>query len=111
MSEFVYLYRGAQAGAGSPEQAQKHMQKWMTWLKDLADQGHIKDMGQPLDRTGKIVRREPRSVTDGPFAEKDIVGGYTLVIAKDINEAVELSLGCPVFDNGGFVEVRPIMKM
>jgi hypothetical protein len=39
------------------------------------------------------------------------VGGYTLVSAKDLDEAAELSKGCPIFDRGGLVEVRPIMKM
>jgi hypothetical protein len=51
-------------------------------------------------------------VTDGPFAEvKDLVGGYSLIEAKDLAEAAELSKGCPVFERNGFVEVRPIMKM
>jgi hypothetical protein len=51
-------------------------------------------------------------VTDGPFAEsKDIVGGYTLVQARDLDEAVELSKGCPIFEGEGVVEVRPIMQM
>ena len=38
MSEFVYLYRGGEAGR-SPEAAQQVMQKWMTWLKDLGEKG------------------------------------------------------------------------
>jgi len=51
-------------------------------------------------------------VTDGPFAEaKDLVGGYTLIEAKDLAEAAELSKGCPIFERNGFVEVRPVMKM
>jgi hypothetical protein len=39
------------------------------------------------------------------------VGGYSVVIAKDLMHATELSQGCPIFDNGGFVEVRPVMAM
>ena len=51
-------------------------------------------------------------MTDGPFAEaKDVIGGYTIVEASDIDQAVELSKGCPIFEDGGAVEVRPIMKM
>jgi len=112
MSDFVYLYRGGQRmPAPSPEQAQQQMQKWMTWLKDLADKGQIKDMGHPLERDGKIVKG-PKAVTDGPFAEaKDIVGGYTIVSARDLDHAAELSAGCPIFEAGGFVEVRPVQKM
>jgi hypothetical protein len=111
MSEFVYLYRGAERG--SPEQMQQRMQKWMAWMKELEAKGHIKDRGQPLERTGKLVKGKQKTVTDGPFAEaKDVVGGYTLIEARDLEEAVELSKGCPIFEaEGAAVEVRPVMKM
>jgi hypothetical protein len=111
MSEFVYLYRGGEAGR-SPEEAQQVMQKWMTWLKDLGAKGHIKDQGQPLEPTGKLVKGKQKTVTDGPFAEtKDVVGGYTLIEARDLDQAVQLSKGCPIFEVDGAVEVRPVMKM
>ena len=67
MSEFLYLYRGGDSGR-SPEVMQETMQKWMTWLKDLAQKGHIKDQGQPLERSGKLVKGKQKSITDGPFA-------------------------------------------
>jgi hypothetical protein len=111
MSEFLYLYRGGDTGR-SPEKAQQMMQKWMTWMKELGSKGHIKDQGQPLERTGKLVQGSRKTVTDGPFAEaKDVVGGFTLVEARDLDQAVELSKGCPIFEVEGAVEVRPVMKM
>jgi len=110
MGDFLFLYRGGER-ATSPEQSEKVMQKWMTWMKELADRGHMIQRGQPLEETGKVVRRD-KSVTDGPFAEaKDVVGGFTLVSAKDLSQAAELAKACPIFDNGGFVEVRPVMEM
>jgi len=112
MSQFLYLYRGGRSEPPSPEKAQQIMQKWMTWLKGLGDQGHLKDQGQPLEPGGKVVRGKAKTITDGPFAEaKDLVGGFTLVEARDINEAVELSKGCPILEEDGAVEVRPIMIM
>jgi hypothetical protein len=111
MNEFVFLYRGGETGR-SPERAQQMMQKWMAWFKELTDSGHVKDRGQPLERAGKLVNGKPKTVTDGPFAEaKDVVGGYTLILAKDLNDAVELSKGCPILDVDGQVEVRPVMKL
>jgi len=111
MSQFVYLYRGVEPGR-SPEQMQQSMQKWMDWMKELTEKGHIKDMGQPLELTGKLVKGKKKTVTDGPFAEtKDVIGGYTLVEARDLDQAVELSKGCPIFEGGGAVEVRPVMKL
>lgn len=111
MSEFLFLYRGGEVGR-SPEVAQQTIQKWMTWMKDLGAKGHLKDQGHPLERTGKLVKGQKKAVTDGPFAEtKDIVGGYSLIEAKDLSQAAELSLGCPIFEFGGSVEVRPIMQL
>ena len=40
---------------------------------------------------------------------KEMVGGYTMVKASDMNEAIKLAEGCPMFDMGGTVEVRDIM--
>ena len=111
MTEFVFLYRGG-ARDRSPEQMQQMMQKWMAWMKDLGANGHLKDRGQPLERAGKLVQGKQKTVTDGPFVEaKDVVGGYTLIEAEDLSEAVELSKGCPIFEVEGAVEVRPVMKL
>ena len=111
MSEFLFLYRGGESG-GSPERMQQTMQKWMAWLKELGEKGHLKDQGQPLERTGKLVKGRQKTVTDGPFPEaKDIVGGYTLIEARDLAQAAELSKGCPIFESDGAVEVRPVMKI
>ncbi|HJU90036.1 MAG TPA: YciI family protein [Gemmatimonadaceae bacterium] len=111
MTEYLFLYRGGNRPT-SPQDAQAVMQQWMTWMQELAKSGHMKDRGQPLEHAGKVVTGKSRVITDGPYAEaKDLVGGYTLITAKDLDEAAELAKGCPVFDRGGSVEVRPVMKM
>ena len=111
MSEFLYVYRGGRTPNASPEQMQQTMQKWMAWMKELGEKGHMKDPGHPLEPNGKLVSGTRKSVTDGPYAEKDVVGGYTLIDARDLVQATELSKGCPILDTGGTVEVRPIMKL
>ena len=111
MSEFLFIYRGGNLPDRSPEQLQQTMQKWMSWMKELGAKGHLKDAGHPLDATGKTVKGTKKAVTDGPYAEKDLVGGYSLISAKDLNQAVELTAGCPIFDVDGAVEVRAIMAM
>jgi hypothetical protein len=111
MSDFVYLYRGGERPT-APEAMQQNMQKWMKWMKQLADTGHLKERGHPLEREGKLVTGKSRAVTDGVFAEtKDVINGFTLIQARDLGQAVELSSGCPILDVGGVVEVRPIMQM
>jgi len=39
------------------------------------------------------------------------VGGYSLIEARDLAQAAELSKGCPILERDGSVEVRPIMQM
>jgi len=110
MSEYLFLYRNGEKL--SPEAMQQQMGKWMSWLKELGDKGVLKSAGQPLERAGKLVSGAKRTVTDGLFAEaKDVIGGYSIVEARDLDHAVELSNGCPIFAVGGAVEVRPTMKM
>src|SRR5215468_2142209 len=113
MSEFLYVYRGGGGprSISSPEQMQQIMQKWMTWMQGLADKGHLKDRGHPLEPEGKLVAGQGKQVTDGPYAEKDLVGGYSLIEARDLAQAAELSKGCPILERDGSVEVRPIMQM
>ena len=111
MAEFLYLYRGGDEPK-SPAEGQEVMQKWMAWMKELGEKGHLKAVGSPLEKTGKLVSGKQKVVSDGPFVEaKDLIGGYTLVVAKDIDDAVEASKGCPIFIANGAVEVRPILQM
>jgi hypothetical protein len=116
MAKFIYFYRNTpeerHANMGTPEKAQQSMARWMTWMRDLESKGHLANAGQPLDGGGKVVRGPSKSITDGPFIEaKDVIGGYTIVEAKDLAEAAELAKGCPALDGNGTVEVRPVMRM
>jgi hypothetical protein len=110
---FMYLLRGGVSETTlSPEQMQKLTEKYMNYIQSLRDKGNF-IAGEPLEETGKIVSAERgRKVTDGPFTEsKEAVGGYFLIRAKDLDEAVALSRDCPILANGGEIEVRPIQKI
>ena len=117
MSEFVLLFRindaDQRAALGTPEQAQRSMELWLAWIRELETGGHLKSRGEPLERAGKVIRG-PRSkaiITDGPYAEtKDVVAGFLVIRARDEAEAVEIALGCPIVTGDGVVEVRPIMS-
>lgn len=113
MTKFMYLFRGGDAAMKemSPEQMQAHMQAWGAWMKELAEKGQFVD-GLPLSKEGRKVVGSDKVIFDGPYAEgKEIVGGYLIVKASDLDAAVELSKGCPIFENDGEVEVREIMNM
>lgn len=111
MTNFLYLFwnKGGNPPAMSSEEMQKLTERWITWIKGLGEQGHLVDLGQALEGGGKVVWGKKQVVTDGPYAEaKDVVGGFTIIKAKDLDEAVKLSKGCPIFESDGMVEVRPV---
>ncbi len=112
MSKYLFLFRGGMNMQGaSPEQLQANMMKWKNWMDDLTAQGKMK-AGEPLDAPCKVLKGKGKKVTDGPFAEgKELVGGYLIVEAGSMDEAVELGKGCPIFDHDGSVEVRPVREM
>jgi hypothetical protein len=113
MKEYMYLFRGGDAhvAAQSPEAMQQHMQKWVQWMKALGEKGKFVG-GQPLDVSGVTLSGTKKSRTDRPFAEsKEMVGGYLIVKAANLEEAVELSKECPIFESDGTLEVREIRQM
>jgi hypothetical protein len=113
MSEFVYLYRRPGTFQGTPQQMQERMQRWRAWFAELESSGHLASLGHPLATTGGgVVRDAQGNVSDGPYVEtKDIIGGYSIIEARDFDEAVKLTASWPGFEDGGAIEVRPIMKL
>jgi hypothetical protein len=86
------------------------MQRWQEWLKDLERKGLLVNFGIPLVMDeGKVVRTGKGSFTDGPYAEtKDVVAGFSVVKARDLEEAIALTKDHPLFEMGGMIEVRTI---
>jgi hypothetical protein len=112
MSKFIFLFRNEPMAhrAVSPEQMQQMMKKWMDWKDGLEQNGHIKQGGERLDPSGKVVRAG--AVTDGPFVEvKDSIQGFLMVEATGLEQAVELAKGCPILEGDGTVEVRGIVTL
>ena len=67
---------------------------------------------QPVQSASTLrVRNGKVSVTDGPFAEtKEQIGGFILIEARDLNEAIQLASRIPPARLGG-IEVRPVMEI
>ncbi len=113
MKDFLFLYRADYKSmpTGSPEEMQAMMKKWMDWIGSIAAQNKLTDRGNRLGGEGKVLRPD-NVVTDGPYTEiKELLGGYTVVKAESLDEAVSLAKGCPILAVGGNIEVRPIDQM
>jgi hypothetical protein len=109
MQSFMLIFRGGlDPQTASPEEMQKNMEKWMTWVNDLR-QKNIYKAGEALLPSGKTLAKN-NVVTDGPFAEgKEIVGGFFIIQAADIDAAINIAKDCPDLSLNGSVEVRDVM--
>ncbi len=95
----------------SPEEMEASIKRWQAWFNKLSEEGKLKDRGIPLLRESKYVAAGG-TIIDGPFAEgKEVIGGISIIKAKDLAEAAEIAKSCPVFEAGGSVEVRPVTPM
>jgi len=111
MKEFMMLFRHEPADyQPSPEDIQESIKHWENWIGGIAAQGKFGSTNQ-LGYEGKTIK-PGNVITDGPYAEvKEIIGGYIIVKAESLEEAVEMAKGCPILQIGGHVEVRNIMEM
>ena len=111
--KYLLLFRSSENWCKdlSPEELQQILGKIKAWFDGLAEKGIIKG-AQPLGAEGRIVSgKGGRTVSDGPFAEsKETIGGYALILAESMDEAVKIAEGCPPLAYGDSVEVRPVAE-
>ena len=114
--EYMLLIYNSEADGKKMSAAQQGeiFQEYMTFTQDLTKSGKNKG-GNPLEQTTTAttvrVRNGKTVVTDGPFAEtKEQLGGYYLVEAKDLDEAISIAAKIPGAKHGS-IEVRPVMKI
>jgi hypothetical protein len=92
-------------------EAQKHYEEYAEFTKAIRESGHFVDSNRllpPNTATTIRVRNGKLSTTDGPFAEtKEQFGGYYVIEARDLNEAIQVASRIPGAKRG-CVEVRPI---
>lgn len=92
----------------SPEDMQKEIEIHGKWIEEL---GEHYVTGDPLEAPAKTVKGNDKLVTDGPYVEsKELVSGYYILKASNLEEATELAKGCPVLRLGGVAEVRQVME-
>jgi hypothetical protein len=101
MEKFMFLFRGGNGRSLSPELMQHHMQKWLNWMEKLRSK-NILVGSEPLHPTGVVVSGKNKVVTDGPFIEEnEMIGGYTIILARDMEDALSISEDCPIFEMDG----------
>ncbi len=108
MPKYLCIQRSQPGGKSerpSPAQMEAMYASFNAWMTQFKD--NLVDLGGRLG-AGGVVTSE--GATDGPFVEvKEVVGGYMIVSAESLEEAMDVARQCPgVVSPGSSVEVRQI---
>ncbi len=108
---YLLLFRGgANPDEMTPEQMKTTMDNWMSWMRQLKKSKQLK-LGHPLEDGGKILAGMKGKEVSSFEDNKDTIGGFMVIHAKSIAEATKIAKGCPIFNNGGTVELRQAAEM
>ncbi len=108
--QFLLLFRHPQEGPDpSSEEMERILGQWMDWIRGMKAKGQLRGTNR-LQEAGKVLHPTGGiRLSDGPYAEaKEVVGGYVLIAAASLDEAVEIARGCPGLHAETTVEVRQV---
>jgi len=96
MAEFIFTYRTpADYTVGTPD----GIAAWNAWFEGMGSQ--LRDLGKPVFSRATV----------GGSADEAPLGGYSLVTAESLDEALTLAKGCPIVAAGGGVEVGELADL
>jgi hypothetical protein len=104
MPNFIFAYHGGTTPQ-KPEEIEQVMAQWTKWFETLGDA--VVDPGNPVGMSKTVSKH---SVED--HGGSNPLSGYTIVSARELDDAVEMAKGCPmIVDGSGTVEVAMIHEM
>ena len=112
VKDFMLLFRFEPNFSNQPtaDELAEQKKQWGVWIGGIAGQAKLVSTYQ-LGFTGKQLLPDTSIVDGVNSSANQVLGGNMIVKAKGIDEAVELSKGCPILAIGGSVEVRDIILM
>jgi len=113
--QYMLLICGDENNLNNPPQAEQRHAAWGTYTQDLISVGkmrHGERLRPAASATTIRLQRGQPILTDGPYAEtKEQLGGFYVIEATDLDEAVSWATKMPHLADGGSVEVRPVWDM
>lgn len=107
MKKYMLIFRGQEGVDTSDEGLRERIQLHINWIEKLGDQ-HIDS--QRLEDQGAHILDYNTVETDGSFIEaKEIILGYTIIAAKNLDDAIFLAKTCPLL-NYFEIMVRPVVS-
>lgn len=111
MKQFVFIFRseGLLEEVFDPQEADSRMKVWESWIDDIIARDILVNRGNRLAAEGAMVKNKS-VVVNGPYVEaSEIIGGYIIIRAASLNDAVEIVKSCPsILDGRLSAEVRAV---
>ena len=104
MAKYLFVYHGGSAPETEEAQA-KVMDAWGQWFGSLGND--VIDGGNPVGPSTTILA--DKSVVDNGGANP--ASGYSLIEASSLDDAIEKGKGCPIFSDGGSIEIAEAFDM
>lgn len=111
MKDYLLLFRGGPQYLPSTDQPQEPISPdWRAWMETLVKKGHFAEGQRLVGNTGAVLKGRKTQLTDGPYAEgKEVVAGYLVIKARDLEEAISLVKDCPIFaHDDASTEIREV---
>lgn len=111
MKNYIVLFRepDGRVDEHPAEAIKKHQENWAAWFNQWGAAGKLAG-GSGLTLEGRIIQENGSIITDIHRVGTEIVGGYLLLKADGIDEATQIAASCPIYEFGGYAEVRELQN-
>lgn len=104
MAKFLFVYHG-----GTPPQSKEEgamiMKSWTAWLESLGSAAVV--AGAPVGKSHTVAADGSVTLDGGA----NPASGYSVIEARDADDAARIARGCPILAAGGSVELAPFVEM
>lgn len=111
MKNFIVLFRepDGRTEQHTEEEITRHRKNWADWFAEWSPSGKLAG-GSGLTLNGKVIRQD-RTIEEGLHQTgTEIVGGFLLLKAEDLDEATSIAASCPIYEFDGYAEVREMQQ-
>lgn len=112
MKRFIVIFRepDGRAEEHSPEFGQLHRQHWNEWFAKWSNTGKLTG-GNSLTLEGRLITGDGSIVQETLHrVGTEIVGGFLLLNAENLDEAAQIAASCPIYEADGYTEVRELQN-
>jgi hypothetical protein len=110
MKNFLVLFRepDGRTNKHTDEEIKLHRKRWEKWLSQWKTEGKFTG-GGGLTLNGRLIKGKDVRVTNEIHQTgTEIVGGYLLIKANDLDEAAKIIRNCPIYEFDGYAEIREV---